>query len=277
MILAVVLVLGASAIFHSRGLKMESVKGRTLGVAYLEGLILDGSDVVEYLRELREDPSVEGVLLRVDSPGGAVAPSQELYQAVSELQRVKPVVASFGSMAASGGYYAACPAELIVANPCSLTGSIGVLMEYVDASELAGELGLRRVLLASGANKGAGSYLEQLTPEQHEQLMSIVLDMHDQFVSDVAIARGMRKEQVQALADGRAFTGRQARKAGLVDELGGYEVALSRLMDRCGMDERPNLREGPEHSLSLIQQLLGADLAKPLQNALSPELRFFFK
>ncbi|MGE4290607.1 MAG: signal peptide peptidase SppA [Desulfovibrio sp.] len=264
MIMAVVLVTGASAIFRALRIDPGSVAGRTVGVVQLTGMILDGRDVVEFLRELRNNDDVEGVLLRVDSPGGAVAPSQEMFRAVRELAEVKPVVASYGSVAASGGYYASCPATLIVANPGSVTGSIGVLMEYVDFSELAGELGVRRVLLASGANKGAGSPLEPLSDEQREQLMGLIRDMHDQFVSDVAVARHMRKDVVAALADGRVFTGRQARENGLVDELGGFEVALARLMELCQMTERPNFYEGPPEDVPLLDRLLGSEAASSL-------------
>ncbi|SKA96596.1 protease-4 [Paucidesulfovibrio gracilis DSM 16080] len=281
LILAVVLFMGASAFFGGRHLGGAGSSGRTVGVVYLEGMILDGADVVAFLRELREDPDVEGVLLRVNSPGGAVAPSQEMFQAVRELAAVKPVVASYGSVAASGGYYASCPATLIVANPGSVTGSIGVLMEYMDMSELAGELGVRRVLLASGKNKGAGSPLEPLTPQQREQLMGIVRDMHDQFVSDVTIARSMRKDVVAALADGRVYTGRQARENGLVDELGGFEYALSRLMDLCHMTERPDLYEGPPRDVPLLEKLVGAESAARLFTSwtqrLVPGVRFLYQ
>lgn len=281
LILAVALVSGASAIFHSSRFGQERLGGRALGVVHLTGMILDETDVLDFLHELRDDDSIAGVLLRVDSPGGAVAPSQELYRAVRELAAVKPVVASYGSVAASGGYYASCPSTLIVANPASVTGSIGVLMEYVDVSQLAGDLGVRRVLLASGANKGAGSPLQPLTAEQRAQLMGLILDMHDQFVSDVAIARHMRKDAVAALADGRAFTGRQARANGLVDELGGYEYALQRLMDLCKMTGTPRLREGPPKDASLLERLLGsrasAELAAFWGERLLPGLRFQFR
>jgi protease-4 len=281
LITAVVLFMGASAFLRGLHGTADMVSGRTVGVVYLEGMILDGTDVVEFLRELREDEDVEGVLLRVNSPGGAVAPSQEMFRAVGELARVKPVVASYGSVSASGGYYASCPATLIVANPGSVTGSIGVLMEYVDLSQLAGELGIRRVLLASGENKGAGSPLEPLTDEQREQLMGIVRDMHDQFVSDVAKARSMRKDAVAALADGRVFTGRQARANGLVDELGGFEYALSRLLELCRMTRRPNLYEGPPREVPLLERLVGAQSAAALLTSwperLAPGLRFSYR
>lgn len=281
LLMAVVLFTGASAIFRALRVGQDGVGGRTVGVVHLTGMILDGRDVVDFLRELREDDAVEGVLLRVDSPGGAVAPSQEMFRAVRELAEVKPVVASYGSVAASGGYYASCPATLIVANPGSVTGSIGVLMEYVDFSDLAGDLGVRRVLLASGANKGAGSPLEPLTPAQRDQLMGLIMDMHDQFVSDVAVARHMRKDAVAALADGRVFTGRQARNNGLVDELGGYEVALARLMDLCGMANRPNLYEGPPVDVPLLDRIMGAGASSRLatfwNERLAPGARFLYR
>lgn len=251
--MAVVLLVGASAFFRGS----DSADGNRIGVVYLDGMIFEAASVVDFMSELRDDPSIKGVLLRVNSPGGAIAPSQELYQAVKRLNEVKPVVASYDSVAASGGYYASCPAEYIVANPGSVTGSIGVLIEYVNVSQLAEKFGIRLELLATGEQKGAGSPMRELTPAQREVFQAMLMDMHDQFVSDVAISRRMTKETVMKLADGRAYTGRQARDRGLVDELGTFDDALEILMDYCNLAEIDELVEGPNEEVPLIDVLLG--------------------
>lgn len=260
-ILAVALFTGAMAFFRSLGGKSRPLSGDKVGLCKLEGLITDAREVVDFLRELREDDSVKGVVLRIDSGGGAVAPSQELFQAVKALAAKKPVVVSMGTAAASGGYYAAAPATLIVANPGSITGSIGVRAEYVNMQGLMAKLGLKSDLLASGRMKAAGSPTQPLTSEQRAYLMGMVLDLNDQFVSDVAEARGLDRKTVEKLADGRALTGRQALDARLVDKLGGQELALDTLRDMVKLDRKTPLLEGPEKKLPFLPRLLGAALS----------------
>jgi len=260
-LLAVALFTGAMAFFRSLGGKGRPITGDKIGLCRLEGVITDAKDVVDFLRDLREDDSVRGVLLRIDSPGGAVAPSQELYQAVKDLAAKKPVVVSMGTAAASGGYYAAAPATLIVANPGSVTGSIGVRAEYVNLQGLMAKLGLKSDILASGKMKAAGSPTQAMTPEQRAYIMSMIMDLHDQFVSDVAAARGLDKKVVAKLADGRALTGRQALAARLVDKLGGQELAMQTLREMAKVDRKVTVIEGPEKKLPLLPRLLGASLA----------------
>lgn len=264
-ILAVALFTGAMAFFRGLGNKSSSLTGDKLGLCKIEGVITDAREVVDFLRELKTDESVKGVLLRIDSPGGAVAPSQELYQAVQELAKVKPVVASMGTAAASGGYYAAAPATLIVANPGSITGSIGVRAEYVNLQGLMDKLGLKTDMLVSGKLKAAGSPTQPLSPEQRAYLMALILDLHQQFVSDVAHARGLDEAAVAKLADGRAMTGRQALELKLVDKLGGQELAMDTLREMVKAEASIPVLEGPEKKLPLLPRLLGASLSAMLQ------------
>jgi len=264
-ILAVALFTGAMAFFRGLGNKSSSLTGDKLGLCKIEGVITDAHEVVAFLAELRTDESVKGVLLRIDSPGGAVAPSQELYQAVAELAKVKPVVVSMGTAAASGGYYAAAPATLIVANPGSITGSIGVRAEYVNLQGLMDKLGLKTDMLVSGKLKAAGSPTQPLSPEQRAYLMALILDLHQQFVSDVASARGLDAAAVAKLADGRAMTGRQALEFKLVDKLGGQELAMTTLREMVKADAKIPVLEGPEKKLPLLPRLLGASLSAMLQ------------
>jgi len=260
-ILAVALFTGAMAFFRGLGGKSRPMSGDKIGLCKIEGMITDAREVVDFLRELETDESVRGVLLRIDSPGGSVAPSQELYQAVQALAKVKPVVVSMGTAAASGGYYAAAPATLIVANPGSITGSIGVRAEYVNLQGLMDKLGLKTDLLASGKMKAAGSPTQPLSQEQRAYLMALIMDLHQQFVSDVASARGLPVEAVAKLADGRALTGRQALEARLVDKLGGQELAMSTLREMVKLDAKAPILEGPEKKLPLLPRLLGATLS----------------
>ncbi|MHC1753415.1 signal peptide peptidase SppA [Humidesulfovibrio sp.] len=264
-ILAVALFTGAMAFFRGLGNKNSTLTGDKIGLCKIEGMITDAREVVEFLQELRTDESVKGVLLRIDSPGGSVAPSQELYQAVQELAKVKPVVVSMGTVAASGGYYAAAPATLIVANPGSITGSIGVRAEYVNIQGLLDKLGLKSDLLVTGKLKGAGSPTQPLTKEQRAYLMALIFDLHQQFVTDIATARGMDEAAVAKLADGRAMTGRQALELKLVDKLGGQEMAMATLRDMVKAEANIPVLEGPEKKLPLLPRLLGATLSAALQ------------
>ncbi len=273
--LAVPLALGGSAFV--RNFDILATGPERLGVVYIEDVLFDVSDYIDFIHELREDPTIKGVLLRVNSPGGAIAPSQELYQAVCKLRKAKPVVASYDSVAASGGYYASCPADIIVANAGSITGSIGVLMQYVNVHELAKHWGVRLELLTSGSQKGAGSPLRELTPEQRQAFMDMLMDMHEQFITDVAQARKMEKSAVQALADGRAYTGKQALALGLVDVLGSFEDAYDILATRCGVSAQGERVEGPEKEVPLIEQLLGETRLNQFVRSLSSGVRFLYQ
>lgn len=257
-IMAVALVTGAMAFF--RGMESGAFASERLGEAHVSGVIMDSTDVVDYIRKLTDDESVKGVLLRVNSPGGAVAPSQEIYAAVKALAAVKPVVASFSTVAASGGYYAAAPATKIFANPGSLTASIGVKVEFVTIRDALEKLGITPEVLTTGPFKASGTPLEKLSGAQRDQLMSLIDDLHDQFVSDVASARGMKREQVASVADGRAVTGRQALAYGLVDALGSRQNALDDLKRLCGMEGRVPLESGPVVEEPLMKKLFGVTL-----------------
>ncbi|EMG36045.1 signal peptide peptidase A [Desulfocurvibacter africanus PCS] len=258
---------GAMAAFHL--LPADKFAGARLGVVRVEGLIVGSEELVGWIGELERDDSIKGVLLRIDSPGGVVAPSQEVYSAVLRLAERKPVIASMGAVAASGGYYVAAAAREIVANPSTLTGSIGVRMELLNIRALAEKVGLSQTLITSGEMKGAGTPFREMSPREREYLTAVVMDMHDQFVNDIAQARGMEREQVAALADGRAFTGRQAHGLGLVDHLGGMEDAMDLLRERCGLTGETPVLEGPIEEKSLLLRVLSAAIIEPASEAVS--------
>jgi len=258
-LLAVVLVMGATAFLRSVGFAPGGGFGSDkLGVVELEGMILDSAEVVGWIRTLKDDSAVKGVLLRVNSPGGAIAPSQEIYQAVADLAGLKPVVASYATVAASGGYYASAPAHVIMANPGSITASIGVMAEFFTVAEALEKLGIKPEVLTTGRYKAAGTPLRDLSPDQREQLLGLMRDLHEQFVDDVAAARKMERARVAAVADGRAVTGRQALELGLVDMLGSESQAFDQLKALCGIEGRAVLVRGPVKERTLLERIVGS-------------------
>jgi protease-4 len=196
-----------------------------IALVRIEGPILDSQNAVEEIRDYGKDSSIKAVLLRIDSPGGAVAPSQEIYSEVKKVAASKPLVVSMGSVAASGGYYIACPATRIVANPGTLTGSIGVIMEIPNIEGLLNKIGVKTEVIKSGKNKDIGSAFRAMKPEERKLLQGVMDNVHEQFIRAVAEGRKMKIEDVRAIADGRIFTGEQAVSEGLVNDLGTLEDA----------------------------------------------------
>ena len=212
--------------------------GKRLAVVRLEGEIFDAAWHADQLRGYRLNNNVAGVLLRVDSPGGAVAPSQELYNEVAAyMADGKPLVVSMGNVAASGGYYVSAPAYKIFASPGTLTGSIGVIFSMPMYQELAKKVGVDFRTMKAGEMKDAGSPFRPMTDKESKYFQELLDDVHEQFITDVAAGRGVDTAKVRALADGRVLTGRQAVESGLVDTLGGFAEALRYLGDVCGVPE----------------------------------------
>jgi len=263
LVAAVVLFMGTMAFFRvwpGAGLFPGRPK---LGVVRVQGSIESSGRVVDWVRHLQRDSAVEGILVRINSPGGLVAPSQEIHAAVADTD--KPVVVSMGQVAASGGYYVACGADRIVANPGSITGSIGVKANVPNVRELMERLGVRQQVIVSGEYKDAGSPMKPLTDKERRYFQNLVDDLFRQFVQAVAEGRNMEPEAVRELADGRAFTGSQAMGKGLVDALGGRHKARSVLKKMCGISGAVTFVEGPERDRSLLGTLLdwfGLELAE---------------
>jgi len=262
---AMILLAGVMAAFRhfsggSSGSAGLDFDGDKLGIVRISGMITSSEKTNAWIRELRDDSSVKGVLVRVNCPGGAVAPSQEIFHAIERLAKAKPVVVSMASLAASGGYYVSAPAQMIVANPSTITGSIGVIMEMSNLEGLFEKLGIERQALTSGKLKDAGSPFRAMTAEDRAYLMGMIKDIHEQFLSDVAGARKIDVETLRPIADGRALTGNQALKVGLVDKLGGFEDAVAELKTLCGVDpnKRMPVKDGPVEEKPWIKKILGA-------------------
>jgi protease-4 len=200
--------------------------GEKVGVIEVDGVITSSKTTIKHLLEFKKDRSVKAIVLRVDSPGGAVGPSQEIYEEIKKAAAVKPVVVSMGSVAASGGYYISSPAWRIFANPGTITGSIGVIMEFTNIQKLMGKVGLKSQVVESGEHKDIGSPFRPMTASDRKILQSLINDVYAQFVAAVAKGRKLDVKTVRALADGRIFSGRQALKVGLVDELGDMQDAV---------------------------------------------------
>lgn len=262
--MAVALILGAMAFFGFNGMSAD-FGGDKIGQVNLYGTIMESREVVDWINELADDDSVKGVLMRVDSPGGTIGPSQEIYAAVAALAKKKPVVASYGTVAASGGYYSSAPCTKIVANPGSITGSIGVIAEFMTFESVLDKLGIRPEVLTTGPFKGAGSPLKTMTPPQREQMLGLLNDLHAQFVDDVARARKLDRDSVAALADGSAMTGKQAMMFGLVDELGSRDDAIRILKELCNISGKVPLVEGPLEEKTFMQEMLGVNMHEVLQ------------
>lgn len=200
--------------------------GGRVAVLEVRGVITEAAPVIDEILKLRETPSIKAVVLRIDSPGGAVGPSQEIHEEVRKLDQKKPVVASLGSVAASGGYYIACGARRIVANPGTLTGSIGVIMQFLNLEDLMKWARVKSEVIKSGPYKDIGNPSRPLTAQEKKLLGDLTRNVYEQFVGAVAEGRHMNKSDVEDLADGRIYSGRQALDEGLVDEMGDLQDAI---------------------------------------------------
>ena len=221
----------------SKALSMFAGDG--VAVLQIEGVIDDSQTVLAELTRFKEMPWVKAIVVRIDSPGGAVAPTQEIYEEILRFKKEKPFIASMGAMATSGGYYIAAACDQIIANPGSLTGSIGVIMQLTNVEELMKKIGIKGINVKSAPNKDIGSPFQAVSPEGLKILQSLVDNVHNQFVAAVAKGRGMDEAQVRKLADGRIYSGAQAQELGLVDQFGTLRDAIETAAKRAGLDAEP--------------------------------------
>jgi len=227
-----------------------------VGLVEVKGLIIDPQETVKQLHEFGKDDKVKAIVLRIDSPGGVVGPSQEICSAVKKLKSRKPVVVSMGSAAASGGYYIAVPATLIYANPGTITGSIGVLMKFSNLEGLMGKIGMKAFTLKTGKFKDVGSPARTMSDEEKAMLQSVIDSTHAQFIRAVAEGRKLPVEQVRQLADGRIFSGEQAMELKLVDRLGTMQDAVEEAARLGGISGEPHLIKPPKKKRLLLDMLV---------------------
>jgi protease-4 len=232
------------------------VVGSRVGLIEVKGLIIDSQEIVKQLNNFRKDDNVKAVVLRIDSPGGVVGPSQEINAEVKKLAAVKKVVVSMGSIAASGGYYIAAPANIIIANPGTITGSIGVLMRFSNLEGLMGKVGMKSFTLKTGKFKDVGSPARPMTDQDKSMLQNVIDNTHAQFVKAVAEGRNLSLEKVNAIADGRILTGEQALALKLVDRLGTLQDAIEEAGRLAGIKGEPELIRPPKKKKLLLDMLV---------------------
>jgi protease-4 len=242
--------------------------GDKIGVVDIKGLITEPEDTIKALRDFRYNKKIKAVVIRIDSPGGAVGASQELYEEILRLNQEKPVVASLATVAASGGYYASLGARHIVANPGTVTASIGVIIKVPNIGALLEKLGIKTTVVKSGTFKDLGSITRDMTEDERALLQGVMQDIQKQFVTAVSKSRNLPEEQVSAISDGRIMTGRQALDAKLVDQLGNFSVAVDKAASLAGIEGRPELVYPKKDRISIMRELLQEEGAKTLGNAL---------
>jgi protease-4 len=255
--------------------------GPSVGLIEVSGQILSGegggfnavagSDtIVGLIEQADADANIKAIVLRIDSPGGGVVASDEIYHALTQVD--KPIVVSMGSLAASGGYYIAAPADYIYATPYTLTGSIGVISQFFVAEDLLEDIGVDVVVITAGDVKDFGSFHREMTDEERAYWQALIDEIHGGFIERVAEGRDMSVEDVRALADGRVFLGEEAVDLGLVDEIGYLEDAVAKAGELGGIGPAPNVVElRPE--VSFIDALYGLQSQQDISQALDVLLR----
>ena len=233
--------------------------GPQVGVVEVIGPITDSKKAVQNIRRFVKDDNIKALVIRVDSPGGSVGPSQEIYDAVKKAKAIKPLVVSMGSTAASGGYYIACGADTVYANPGTITGSIGVITQVITVDKLVEKADIEVHTVATGKFKDSGSPFKEFSVDDEVYFRSMIDDIYDQFVEDVAACRKLDETKVRELADGRVYTGRQAKKNKLVDELGSMQDAVDFVAKKAKLDGEPTLVYPPEET-SFLSQALSASV-----------------
>ncbi len=235
---------------------------RKIGVIPVEGVISSSQAVTSHLIKFRKDPGIKAIVLKINSPGGEIAPSQEIYREIEKTLPVKAVVASMGTVAASGGYYIAAAASRIVANPGTITGSIGVIMEFLRAEDLLKKIGVGLEIVKSGEFKDIGSPDRKLTDKERQLLHALIMDIQSQFVEAIVRGRKLPVEHVMQIADGRIFSGVQAKELGLVDLLGNFEDAVEVARELAGIDGEVTLVHAKKSRLETLDRFfeIGARL-----------------
>src|SRR4030066_1579650 len=250
--------------------------GDKIAIIDVHGVISSSSNVIRQLKKFGEDSSIPALVIHIDSPGGGVAASQEIYAEINKVRKKgKIIVASMSSLGASGGYYIACAADTIVANPGTITGSIGVIFEFPVVEGLLKKVGVRFEVVKSGALKDVGSMWRDMTPQERKMVQDLINDTYDQFVDVIVKERELNRREVLQLADGRVFTGRIAKDLKLIDELGNLEDALKIANEMGGMSGEPKVVKERPRRRATIFDLLGKS-AETL-TALTDNQKFFPK
>ncbi len=256
-IFCLILILGfISSYLPSEDFQGVSFKANKIGVVKIEGVIFDSEEILRQLDEFEKNRSVKAIVLRINSPGGAVAPSQEIYHEVMRIKQKKKIVVSMATVAASGGYYIACAADEIFANAGTITGSIGVIMEFSNFQELMGKIGISSQTIKSGKLKDVGNPMRKMTDDERAYLQALILDVYEQFVEDISKGRDLDKESIYPIADGRIMTGREAKKEKLIDEIGTIQDAIKRAAVLGGITGEPDVVYAKKKKIDLFEMFM---------------------
>ena len=247
----------ATLIFSDKQKSFVGTNG--IGLVEVKGMITDSGEPIRQLRHFLKKDSVKAVVLRIDSPGGVVGPSQEIYEEVRKLAAKKKVVVSMGSLAASGGYYIAAPASVIYANPGTITASIGVLIKFSNLEGLFGKLGISSNTIKTGSFKDAGAPDRPLSAEDRAMFQALINSTHEQFVKAVADGRKLPLDEVRKIADGRVLSGEQALSLKLVDKLGNLPDAIEEAGRLAGISGEPTIIYPPKKKVDFLELLAGAE------------------
>lgn len=267
-ILLVVFFITVFAITHTGGNTILAM-GDKVAVVNTTGVIKDSATIIDQLLRFKKDKSVKAIVLRIDSPGGGVGPTQEIYEEVKKIRGGKKVVVSMGSLAASGAYYIACAADKIIANPGTITGSIGVIIEFGNVEELMKKIGFKSVIIKSGEHKDVMSPFRSISDQEKIILQGVIDSVHSQFIEAVVEGRNLKREDVAKIADGRIFSGEQAKALGLVDALGNLQDTISMASEMAGIKGEPNVIYPPKDRFSILDflfQRIGTDFINYLEN-----------
>jgi len=237
-----------------------------VGVVEIKGVITDSRTAIKQLDAFRDDPAIKAIVVRINSPGGAVGPSQEILREIEKIKKKKKIVASLGTLAASGGYYIACGADLIMANKGTATGSIGVIMQFTNVEGLTKKVGLDFFTLKSGRYKDVGSPFRPMTPEEKTYMQQLLDNIYQQFLSDVARNRKIPLEKLKSLAEGKIYTGEEAQQVGLVDTFGNLPDAIEKAGRLAGLKGKVEAAYPPKEGYSLLRLILGEETEDTLAN-----------
>ena len=226
-----------------------------IGLVEVKGMILDSKETIRQLRHFLKQDGIKAVVLRVDSPGGIVAPSQEIYEEVKKFAAKKKIIVSMGSLAASGGYYISAPATMIYANPGTITASIGVILKLSNIEALMDKIGIKSHTLKTGKYKDSGSPLRKFSPEDRAMLQSVIDNTHEQFIRAVAEGRKLPIDDVRKIADGRILSGEQAKGVKLVDRLGTLQDAIEEAGKQAGIKGEPEVILPPKKKVNYLDML----------------------
>ncbi|MBU1181225.1 MAG: signal peptide peptidase SppA [Proteobacteria bacterium] len=265
-------IIGISTLIFLGTRESDFNMGEKVGVVEISGIITDARDTIRNIKKYREDDSIKAIVLRIDSPGGVVGPAQEIYREVRKTVGEKKIIASMGAVAASGGYYVAAGTDGIMANPGTITGSIGVIIGYTNFEEILQKIGLYPVVVKSGEYKDMGSPVRKMTEREKKLLQDFVDSTHRQFVAAVAEGRKMDPAKVRAVADGRIITGEDAKSLGLVDRLGNIEDAIEWAGRMGGIKGKISAVYSRKANISFIDYFIESSIMKIVNRIVNPEL-----